>query len=116
MFRMSLITALIAAVITPLFVLAATPAHAAEPWVTRAEYRAVKVGMSKARVHRIFDFTGQRVLSAGPYHPYESRHYRTRWDGKSRCIAIDYQRRSGVWRVVGKSQPWRDGPGYGCAI
>ena len=29
------------------------------------------------------------------------------------CIAIDYRRKNGVRRVVGKSQLWRDGPGYG---
>ena len=90
------------------------PAQAAEPWVTRAEYRAVSKGMAKARVHAIFDFTGVLVIPAGGGHPYESRHFRTRWDGVAKCIAIDYQRRDGVWRVVSKSTPWRDAPGGGC--
>jgi hypothetical protein len=96
---------LLAALVMSLSVVLASPVQAAEPWVTRAEYRAVHVGMTRARVHRIFDTNGVVTLKGG-MHPGESRHYRMKVDGKKRCIAIDYGRKNGVWRMEGKSRPF----------
>lgn len=111
-FRRTLAATVATVVMGSLF--AAAPAQAAESWVTRAEYRAVKVGMTKARVHRIFDFRGILVIPAGGGHPYESRHYRMKVNGERRCIAVDYEVRNGRSRVVAKSRPWTPPPGFGC--
>lgn len=93
---------------------AGTATAADQPWVTKRENRKVHTGMGKARVHHIFDTKGQLVLSPSDEHPYMSRHYRTKWNDKRKCIAIDYEKDGQKWKVVGKSRPWKDLPGYGC--
>lgn len=51
----------------------------AKPCVTRAEYRQVQNGLTKAQVHNIFDFNGSLVQAGPP----EIRQYRVckRWNG-----------------------------------
>ncbi|GAA1478996.1 hypothetical protein GCM10009623_34420 [Nocardioides aestuarii] len=93
---------------------AGTANAASQPWVTKKEYRKVRVDMGKAKVHAIFDTKGQLAIPAGDGHPYMSRHYRTKWNGTKKCIAIDFEKDGQKWRVVGKSRPWRDSPGGGC--
>lgn len=44
--------------------------------MTRAEYRAVKKGMTKARVHKIFDFSGRVLFANSGTQRNEAREYR----------------------------------------
>ena len=59
---------------------AASPAEAAEadtrPCVTRGEYRQVKQGMTKIRVHAIFDTAGKRLFINTGEVSNEGREYR----------------------------------------
>ena len=58
---------------------AVSPAQAAEgdtrPCVTRAEYRQVAKGMTKMRVHAIFDTSGKRLFINGGEVSNEGREY-----------------------------------------
>jgi len=84
----------------------AAPAHAGEPWVNRAEYRAVHAGHTMAHVHRVFDTKGQGEL-AGGMHAGHTRSYRMKVDGKRRCVSVTYVRKNGAWRLTSKSRPFR---------
>lgn len=100
MFSRWLVALLLCIALIPL----AGPAFAGDGYVTSSEYQRAKVGMTKAKVHKIFGTTGRVVLPAGPGHPAESRHYRARMNGKKSCVAVDYKKSDGIWRLVGKAK------------
>ena len=74
--------------------------------VTRAEYRKVQKGDTKARVHRIFDTTGHRetIAHSGRYRT-EIRSYDTCSPYSAVSIAWDKTGTS-PWRLSGKSAVW----------
>ena len=55
--------------------------------VSKAEYRHVKIGMAKKRVHAIFDTAGKQI-SAG--YGYESREYKPCSDRRYGFVWVDY--------------------------
>jgi hypothetical protein len=70
--------------------------------VTRREYRAVKDGMRKSRVHEIFDFNGHLVEKTGDI---EVRQYKVckRWNDEPRAhVRVVFQN----GRVVDKFKSW----------
>jgi hypothetical protein len=94
----------------------ATSASAAEPYVTKKEFRKVTKGMRIDRVHAIFDVNGKQtwyysaidaqLCSQGKIWACaeQSREYRTRsrWDS----VDVDFYKRNGVWRVESKYAYW----------
>lgn len=80
----------------------APTAHADTPrCVTRAEYERVHNGMSKRRVHRIFDIRGRRVaISSSGGITSEIRRYRT--CRSNSAVSVAY----GNGRVTAKSAIW----------
>jgi hypothetical protein len=80
----------------------APTAHADTPHcVTRAEYERVHDGMSKRRVHRIFDIPGRRVsISSSGGLTSEIRSYRT--CKPNSAVSVAY----GNGRVTAKSAVW----------
>ncbi len=114
------------AVAAPLAVVAATPAEAAVrpayKTVSRAEYRAVHVGMTQTQVHRIFGDNGRSYRGTVTWSysaidrgycadgdtwacAEQDREYKntSRWGS----VDVDYYRdSSGVWRVSHKSAFW----------
>ena len=99
---------LVAAALTTATLVVAPPAEAADTptCVTRAEYRAVSRGMTKARVHQIFDIAGHRdaISWAGGYGA-EIRSYRP--CSRYSAVSIAYEKRpGGVWRLSAKSAVW----------
>lgn len=66
--------------------------------VTRAEYRHVQRGFSKARVHHIFDTRGKFAYGSSGYG--FTRDYKT--CTKYGSVSVDYKVRDGVARVTGK--------------
>lgn len=82
--------------------ISAPVAHADTPrCVTKAEYERVHQGMTKRRVHRIFDVRGHRtVISRGGGVVVEVRRYRT--CRRDSAVSVAYENR----RVSGKSAVW----------
>jgi hypothetical protein len=79
----------------------APDAHAARPCVTKAEYRAVHDGMTKHRVHRIFDTRGrQEAFARSGRFTSEVRSYRTCRRGSA--VSVSFGNR----RVTAKSAVW----------
>jgi hypothetical protein len=79
---------------------AAPAAQADSPrCVTKAEFRSVHVGMTKARVHRIFDTSGRRVTFAR-VRRYTSEVRRYRPCSRRTAISVSYANR----RLDGKSR------------
>jgi hypothetical protein len=107
MIRLGSVAASLALAAAMLFVIA-PPALAHEvPCVSRAEFKKVDEGMSKTRVHTIFDFNGSQVIFASPP-PVQERQYRTcthsaGWHGKA---FVDYEKQDGTWRVVSRFVFW----------
>lgn len=87
---------------TILVALSPAPAHADTPLcVTRAEFRQVTKGMTKLRVHRIFDRRGKQVsIFTGSGVTYETRQYRPCL--RFSAIQINYENR----KVSGKFAYW----------
>jgi hypothetical protein len=81
---------------------AAPAAHADTPGcVVKAEYRQVQKGMTKRRVHRIFDTDGKRdAIARSGGQTFEIRSYRT----CSRFSAVSLSFDNG--RMSGKSAVW----------
>jgi hypothetical protein len=83
-------------------------ASAGEPCVTKREYRQVRNGMTKARVHRIFDTSGSVLFSNPGVQMNEAREYRTcrafrRTAGRTVQIQYNnYATNGGPLRVVFK--------------
>lgn len=74
--------------------------------VTRAEYRSVSKGMTKPKVHGIFDTDGRRmsIASSGGYSS-EVRTYKTCSPYSS--VAISWNKNpGGVWKLGAKSAVW----------
>jgi hypothetical protein len=100
--RKLLVALLGAAVAATPMVIVVGPAAADTPGcVTRAEYRAVKHGMTKTKVHGIFDTRGNRqaIASSGRY-TVEIRSYKT--CSRFSAVAVSYQNgrlstKSAVW-------------------
>ncbi|WP_445256427.1 hypothetical protein [Nocardioides aurantiacus] len=85
------------------------PASAAESCVTRNEYTQVKKGMTKARVHDIFDFSGKVLFSNPGKQGNEAREYRMcgAWkkatgDTRVQVQYNNYATKGGPLRVVYK--------------
>lgn len=74
-------------------------ADAAERCVTRVEFRKVKVGMKKARVHSIFDSSGRKSYSVGRF---ESRNYTPCTDRQFGWVVVSYK----DGRVYAKDASW----------
>lgn len=74
-----------------------TPPAAALPHVSKREWRHVEPGMSKAKVHRIFDTRGRLVSEIGNW---QSRTYRP-WRSDI-YLMVDFVRENGVWRLDSK--------------
>jgi hypothetical protein len=92
-----------AAIVVPTAVVTAAPAAAGYTpgCVDRAEFRKVKDGMTKAKVHEIFDTRGKRMsIGSGG----ESREYRTCSGDSWSYVSVDYERNRGAWRVWFKWQ------------
>lgn len=87
--------------------LTTAPASAdTEGCVTRAEYRKVHRGDTKARVHRIFDTAGHRdaISSSGGYRS-EIRSYHT--CSRFSAVSISWEKNGpSPWRLSGKSAVW----------
>ncbi len=85
-------------------VVATSPAAAAQDTprcVTKKEYRKVHKGMTKKRVHRIFDTRGRRdAFAQSGGHTAEIRSYRT--CSRFSAVSISY----GDGRLDGKSAVW----------
>lgn len=85
-------------------VVMASPASADTPTcVSKSEYRNVKNGFAKTRVHRMFDVSGKQEMTynVGGDH-YESRSYRPCSDPRWGTVWIDY--RNG--KVTSKMAMW----------
>lgn len=100
MMKKALTTALIAVGTT--LVLPGTPARADTPnCVTRAEYRAVKNGWTRARVARVFDVPGRQMTGLRP--GFHARTYNDCWRSREyEFVSVIYRFRAGAWRVVDK--------------
>ena len=81
---------------------AAAPVMAETPkCVSRAEFRAVQPGWSRARVARVFDVPGRSVAVARPLH---ARVYNDCWRaGDVDHASVFYRYRNGAWRVIDKT-------------
>ena len=69
----------------------AAPASADTPGcVSKSEYRTVKKGWTKTRVHRLFDTRGKQSIS---YPPYEDREYKacTVTYGTHGTVSVEYK-------------------------
>jgi hypothetical protein len=71
----------------------------AERCVTRVEYRKVHDGMTKKRVHRIFDSAGTQTFLEGRY---ETRNYTPCTDRQFGWVNVSYKET----RVVAKQVYW----------
>ena len=56
--------------------------------VTRSEFRQIEDGMTRARVHNIFDIRGTRHHA---YDPFEVRSYRTCPNLRNRVVSVSYR-------------------------
>lgn len=74
------------------------PADAATNCVSKAEFRKVTHGMTKTRVHRIFDTAGKQSFVMGGY---ESREYKT-CTSRYGFVYVDYDHK----KVDSKSAFW----------
>ena len=84
--------------------LTAAPAVAETPTcVSRAEYRAVKNGWTRARVARVFDVSGRSVEARAPF---RARTYNDCWRSNEVWgkVSVVYRYRNGAWRVVDKTK------------
>ena len=81
---------------------AAVPAMADTPnCVSRAEFRNVQNGWSRARVARVFDIPGRSVAVRAPLH---ARVYNDCWRaGEFGYVSVFYRYRNGAWRVIDKT-------------
>jgi hypothetical protein len=76
------------------------------PCVTRGEYRAVHRGLSKARVHAIFDTKGKRqAISWSGGYASEIRSYKTCRRYSAVSVAYD-KKPGGAFRLSAKSAVW----------
>ena len=94
-----------ALVVSPLAFI--SPAQADTPGcVTRAEYRAVTKGMTKARVHKIFDTDGRRqAISTSGGYAFEIRSYKT--CAPYSAVSVGFEKKpGGVLRMSNKSAVW----------
>lgn len=102
------IASLAAGVVASFGVVATAPAASADTGtcVTRTEYRQVSRGMTKAKVHRIFDIDGKRqaIARSGGY-VSEIRNYKTCSQYSAVSIAWD-KKPGGVFRLSAKSAVW----------
>jgi hypothetical protein len=104
------VAALTAVVLSgPTIALTATPAQAAESYVTKAEFRKVKRGMPVKRVHRIFDVDGKQTMYFPAYPSLgipaeQSREYRVR--SKWGYVSVDFKRKDGRWVMARKHAYW----------
>ncbi len=88
---------------------AVTPAQADTPGcVTRSEFKLVKHGSTKAKVHRVLDTTGKQTYYYSGYGRWESREYKSCVNPRWSYVNIDYKwsRAAGAWKVDGKSAYW----------
>lgn len=77
--------------------------------MTKREFGRVAKGWSKARVHRVFDTRGTQTafFGASPYSRAEEwREYRACRNPEWSMVEVDYEKRSGVWRVTDKTAFW----------
>jgi hypothetical protein len=80
-----------------------TPADAGgSPCVTRTEFRNVSRGMTEARVIRIFDSRGRTTYQGYGYKSKEWNACNSRYG----FVVVDFERRSGAFRVMGKAAYW----------
>ena len=105
MMKQTFVVVLLSLAISTAFLGSAVPAQAAKPCASKAEYRAVKEGWSKSRVHRKFDTPGKRTS----LHQYgdlvvESRKYQG-CGSKYSAVLITYN----FW--AGKDTRFKVGPG-----
>lgn len=91
------------------------PAHAAESYVTKAEFKRAEIGMKKARVHKIFDIKGKQLYYSSASEwcsradlwacATQTREYRTK--SKWGYVSIYYtQYPNGIWRLDSKHAYW----------
>lgn len=100
------IAASVALIATP--ILTAAPAQADTPGcVSRNEFGLVKKGWTKARVHRLFDTSGQQYYYSSAQYGFPAEQWRE-YDGcpEYSWIDVDYVKRNGVWYVTSKDAIW----------
>ncbi len=88
--RKILVSAVAAAFAASGLVIVAPPASATHDCVSKAEYKRVKKGMSKRRVHNIFDIDGKQVSKG---YGYESRDYRVCTDPKWGFVSVTFHKK-----------------------
>ena len=80
------------------------------PYVTKAEFKQVRRGMTMNKVHRIFDVTGKQTsyMSGYPgkwgWPATQSREYKAK--SKFSYVSVDYKKVNGTWKVTGKTAFW----------
>lgn len=93
-------------VVAPLTV--AAPAQADTPkCVSKPEFSKVKKGWAISRVQKVFDISGKQTyyMGASPYYPAsQSRDYNA--CSQYGTVSIDYEKKSGVWKVTQKYAFW----------
>ncbi|GAA5147949.1 hypothetical protein GCM10023340_21130 [Nocardioides marinquilinus] len=96
-----ILAATVAAATLGLTTVTVSPADAApsKGCVTRAEYKKVKKGMTKARVHSIFGTSGQRVTMSGGV---EGRGYKV-CTSKTGAVGVAYSK----GKLASKAVTWR---------
>lgn len=100
---------IIAALLGSMFI--STPALAApgdNRCITKAEFHAVHIDMTKHHAHYIIDYQGTEVWfifgSGGPARQGRSYH---QCGGKRGSAEVDYHKLNGRWYVTGKTSHWR---------
>jgi len=88
--RRILVTLIAAAFTATGLVVVAPPASATHDCVNKKEYKRVKKGMSKSRVHRIFDINGKQVSTG---YGYEYRDYRVCTDPKCGFVSVTFHKK-----------------------
>jgi hypothetical protein len=98
-----------ALVFVPLTVVAPSAMADTPGCVTKAEFQAAVKGWSIQRVHNKFDTHGAQewFFSATAYTPAEqTRECRACAHPSYSLVSVDYEKRSGVWRLTSKMAFW----------
>ncbi|CAA9356521.1 MAG: hypothetical protein AVDCRST_MAG34-2136 [uncultured Nocardioidaceae bacterium] len=100
-----LVTATALALAIPMTVAIPTAFADTPKCVSKAEFRAVKMGWGMPRVHNRFDIKGQQTYVG---YGYQNREYRacTKSYGYHGTVWVDYERSNGKWKVSGKYAAW----------
>jgi len=112
------VRALLSAILVALLVTLtpASPASAAESYVTKPEFKKVKKHTKLTKVHGIFDTKGKQTSYYGAIDggycadgdlwacASQTRDYRTK--SKWGTVTVTYYKRFGVWRVDSKYVYW----------